>query len=30
LSYLKAVITLASERVEFGEDLRTWMKAFVN
>lgn len=29
LSYLKAVITLASERVEFGEDLRTWLKAFV-
>jgi UTP--glucose-1-phosphate uridylyltransferase len=28
LSYLKAVITLASERVEFG--LKTWMKAFVN
>jgi len=30
LSYLKAVITLASERAEFGEDLKTWMKAFVN
>ncbi|WP_432245245.1 UTP--glucose-1-phosphate uridylyltransferase GalU [Arthrobacter sp. G.S.26] len=30
LSYLKAVITLASERVEFGEDLKTWMKAFVS
>ncbi|MFC4395242.1 UTP--glucose-1-phosphate uridylyltransferase GalU [Arthrobacter sedimenti] len=29
LSYLKAVITLASERVEFGEDLKTWMKSFV-
>ncbi len=29
LSYLKAVITLASERVEFGEDLKTWLKAFV-
>ena len=29
LSYLKAVITLASERVEFGEDLKTWMKTFV-
>jgi UTP--glucose-1-phosphate uridylyltransferase len=29
LSYLKAVITLASERVEFGEDLRTWLKTFV-
>ncbi|MGY2745218.1 UTP--glucose-1-phosphate uridylyltransferase GalU [Arthrobacter sp. UYCu723] len=30
LSYLKAVITLASERVEFGEELKTWLKAFVN
>jgi UTP--glucose-1-phosphate uridylyltransferase len=30
LSYLKAVITLASERVEFGENLRTWLKDFVN
>ena len=30
LSYLKAVITLASERVEFGEDLKTWMKGFVS
>jgi UTP--glucose-1-phosphate uridylyltransferase len=29
LSYLKAVITLASERVEFGEDLKAWMKSFV-
>ncbi|MET3721627.1 UTP--glucose-1-phosphate uridylyltransferase GalU [Arthrobacter sp. UYEF21] len=29
LSYLKAVITLAAERVEFGEDLKTWLKAFV-
>lgn len=29
LSYLKAVITLASERVEFGENLKTWLKAFV-
>ncbi|GAA1789271.1 UTP--glucose-1-phosphate uridylyltransferase GalU [Pseudarthrobacter sulfonivorans] len=29
LSYLKAVITLASERVEFGEDLKTWLKTFV-
>ena len=28
LSYLKAVITLASERPEFGEDLKSWMKAF--
>jgi UTP--glucose-1-phosphate uridylyltransferase len=30
LSYLKAVITMASERVEFGEDLKTWMKGFVS
>ncbi|QHK20174.1 UTP--glucose-1-phosphate uridylyltransferase GalU [Pseudarthrobacter psychrotolerans] len=30
LSYLKAVITLASERVEFGEDLKSWLKAFVS
>jgi UTP--glucose-1-phosphate uridylyltransferase len=29
LSYLKAVITLASERVEFGEDLKTWLKTLV-
>lgn len=29
LSYLKAVITLASERTEFGEDLKTWMRGFV-
>lgn len=29
LSYLKAVITLASERVEFGDDLKTWLKTFV-
>ncbi|GAA5193194.1 UTP--glucose-1-phosphate uridylyltransferase GalU [Arthrobacter gyeryongensis] len=29
LSYLKAVITLASERAEFGEDLKTWMKGFL-
>jgi UTP--glucose-1-phosphate uridylyltransferase len=29
LSYLKAVITLASDRVEFGEDLKTWLKTFV-
>lgn len=29
LSYLKAVITLATERVEFGEDLKTWMKNFL-
>ncbi|SDT52252.1 UDP-glucose pyrophosphorylase [Pseudarthrobacter equi] len=30
LSYLKAVITLASERVEFGEDLKTWIKDFIS
>ena len=30
LSYLKAVISIASERVEFGEELRAWMKAFVS
>jgi UTP--glucose-1-phosphate uridylyltransferase len=30
LSYLKAAITLASARVEFGEDLKTWLKAFVS
>lgn len=29
-SYLKAVISLASERVEFGEELKTWLKAFVS
>lgn len=29
LSYLKAVITIASERVEFGEELKIWMKNFV-
>ncbi|MCD4852216.1 UTP--glucose-1-phosphate uridylyltransferase GalU [Arthrobacter sp. AK01] len=29
LSYLKAVITLASERPEFGEDLKSWMKGFL-
>ena len=29
LSYLKAVITLASERAEFGEDLKSWMKGFI-
>ncbi|WP_028265282.1 UTP--glucose-1-phosphate uridylyltransferase GalU [Arthrobacter sp. MA-N2] len=29
LSYLKAVITLASERPEFGEDLKAWMKEFL-
>ncbi len=30
LSYLKAVITIASERVEFGEELKTWLKGFIN
>ena len=30
LSYLKAVISIASERVEFGEELKAWMKAFVS
>lgn len=30
LSYIKAVISIASERVDFGEDLKTWMKAFVS
>ncbi|WP_426996764.1 UTP--glucose-1-phosphate uridylyltransferase GalU [Pseudarthrobacter sp. N5] len=30
LSYLKAVITIASERPEFGEDLKSWMKGFLN
>lgn len=30
LGYLKAVITLASERVEFGEDLKTWIKDFIS
>jgi len=30
LSYLKAVISIASERVEFGEELKTWLKAFSN
>ncbi|MEZ2388365.1 UTP--glucose-1-phosphate uridylyltransferase GalU [bacterium RCC_150] len=30
LSYLKAVITLASERPEFGEDLKSWMKEFLD
>ncbi|MCX8456780.1 UTP--glucose-1-phosphate uridylyltransferase GalU [Paenarthrobacter ureafaciens] len=29
LSYLKAVITLASDRAEFGEDLKNWMKGFL-
>lgn len=30
LSYLKAVITIASERLEFGEELKIWLKALVN
>ena len=30
LSYLKAVISIAAERVEFGEELRAWMKDFVS
>ncbi|KRE79514.1 UTP--glucose-1-phosphate uridylyltransferase GalU [Arthrobacter sp. Soil763] len=30
LSYLKAVITIASERVEFGEELKIWLKGFIN
>ncbi|WP_426979162.1 UTP--glucose-1-phosphate uridylyltransferase GalU [Pseudarthrobacter sp. O4] len=30
LSYLKAVLSIAAERVEFGEELRSWMKAFVS
>ncbi|WP_223980697.1 UTP--glucose-1-phosphate uridylyltransferase GalU [Arthrobacter sp. NicSoilB8] len=30
LSYLKAVISIASERVEFGEELKSWLKEFVN
>ncbi len=30
LGYLKAVITLASERAEFGDDLKAWMKKFVS
>lgn len=30
LSYLKAVISIASERVEFGEELKTWIKTLVS
>ena len=30
LSYLKAVITIASERVEFGEEFKIWLKGFIN
>ena len=29
LSYLKAVVTLASDRADIGEDLRSWLKQFV-
>ncbi|MEO5778982.1 UTP--glucose-1-phosphate uridylyltransferase GalU [Arthrobacter sp. PAMC25284] len=29
LSYLKAVISIASERVDFGEELKSWMKDFI-
>jgi len=29
LSYLKANVILASERPEFGDDLRAWLKDFV-
>jgi UTP--glucose-1-phosphate uridylyltransferase len=29
-SYIKAVISIASERVDFGEDLKAWMKALVS
>lgn len=28
LSYLKAVVTIASERADIGEDLRSWLKEF--
>ncbi len=30
LSYLKAVISLATEEAEFGEELKSWMKDFIN
>ena len=30
LSYLKAVLSIAADRVEFGEELRAWMKEFVS
>ncbi|KHL01550.1 UTP--glucose-1-phosphate uridylyltransferase, partial [Sinomonas humi] len=30
LSYLKAVVTLACGREEFGEDLRSWLRDFVS
>ncbi|MFK0003896.1 UTP--glucose-1-phosphate uridylyltransferase GalU [Paenarthrobacter sp. NPDC090522] len=29
LSYLKAVVTLASERADFGEDFKVWLKEFL-
>ena len=29
LSYLKAVVTIASDRADIGEDLRSWLKQFV-
>jgi UTP--glucose-1-phosphate uridylyltransferase len=29
-SYIKAVISIASERVDFGGDLKAWIKAFVS
>jgi UTP--glucose-1-phosphate uridylyltransferase len=30
LSYLKAVLSIAADRVEFGEELRAWMKEFLS
>ncbi|MFF2030021.1 UTP--glucose-1-phosphate uridylyltransferase GalU [Arthrobacter sp. NPDC058192] len=30
LSYLKAVLSIAADRVEFGEELRAWMKDFLS
>lgn len=30
LSYLKAAISIASERVDFGEELKIWLKGFLN
>ncbi len=30
LSYIKAVISIAADRVEFGEELRSWMKGFLS
>ncbi|WP_264795182.1 UTP--glucose-1-phosphate uridylyltransferase GalU [Arthrobacter mangrovi] len=29
LSYLKAVVTIASDRADIGEDLRSWLKQFI-